>query len=113
MAQKYVPVALRRRVRERAGGCCEYCRIPERLTFALHWVDHIVAEKHGGRTEEAKPGADEARDCTFVFPLPVSIASVKNCGQGHQRATSEMARATSRSSAGALGPARAARTGVT
>jgi hypothetical protein len=53
MAQKYVPVALRRLVRERAKECCEYCLIPELLTLASHWVDHVVAEKHGGQTEEA------------------------------------------------------------
>jgi hypothetical protein len=52
MAQKYVPVALRRLVRARAGERCEYCLIPEQLTLAPHWVDHIVAEKHGGQTEE-------------------------------------------------------------
>jgi hypothetical protein len=52
MAQKYVPAALRRLVRERAGECCEYCLIPEKLTLASHWVDHVVAEKHGGQTEE-------------------------------------------------------------
>jgi hypothetical protein len=53
MAQKYVPVALRRLVRARAGERCEYCLIPEQLTLATHWVDHVVAEKHGGQTEEA------------------------------------------------------------
>jgi hypothetical protein len=52
MAQKYVPVALRRLVRTRAAECCEYCLIPEQITLAAHWVDHIVAEKHGGQTEE-------------------------------------------------------------
>jgi HNH endonuclease len=53
MAQKYVPVPLRRAVRARAAEHCEYCLIPESLTLAPHWVDHIVAEKHGGRTEES------------------------------------------------------------
>jgi HNH endonuclease len=52
MAQKYVPVPLRRRVRARAEERCEYCLIPEQLTLATHWVDHVVAEKHGGQTEE-------------------------------------------------------------
>ena len=51
MAQKYVPVPLRRVVHERAADRCEYCLVPEALTLAPHWVDHIVAEKHGGRTE--------------------------------------------------------------
>jgi hypothetical protein len=52
MAQKYIPVALRRLVRERSRECCEYCLISEQFTLATHWVDHIVAEKHGGQTEE-------------------------------------------------------------
>ncbi len=51
MSQTYIPVPLRRLVRERAQGRCEYCLIPESLTFAPHWIDHIVAEKHGGKTE--------------------------------------------------------------
>jgi hypothetical protein len=53
MALKYVPVALRRLVRARADERCEYCLIPESLTLATHWVDHVVAEKHGGLTEES------------------------------------------------------------
>jgi hypothetical protein len=53
VAQKYIPVALRRLVRERAAETCEYCRIPEWMTSVSHWVDHIVAEKHGGQTTEA------------------------------------------------------------
>lgn len=53
MAQKYIPVPMRRLVRARAGERCEYCLIPETYTLAAHWVDHIVAEKHGGQTEES------------------------------------------------------------
>jgi len=52
MAQTYVPVPLRRQVRARAAECCEYCLVPERLTLAGHWIEHVVAEKHGGLTEE-------------------------------------------------------------
>src|SRR5437899_7990758 len=51
MSQTHIPAALRRLVRERAHDCCEYCLIPESVTFAQHWIDHIVAEKHGGKTE--------------------------------------------------------------
>jgi HNH endonuclease len=51
MSQTHIPAALRRLVRERSGDRCEYCLIPESATFAPHWIDHIVAEKHGGRTE--------------------------------------------------------------
>lgn len=52
MSQSHVPAALRRLVRERAGERCEYCLMPEALAFALHTIDHIIAEKHGGLTDE-------------------------------------------------------------
>ena len=35
-------------VRERAGGCCEYCRLAQSGSFARFHVDHIIALKHGG-----------------------------------------------------------------
>jgi HNH endonuclease len=51
MSKTYIPIALRRQVEERAYSCCEYCLIPSFATFAAHEIDHIIAEKHGGRTE--------------------------------------------------------------
>jgi HNH endonuclease len=51
MSKTYIPVALRRQVEERAHNCCEYCLMPDFATFAAHEIDHIIAEKHGGRTE--------------------------------------------------------------
>lgn len=50
MSGAYLPASLRDLVRDRANGCCEYCQIPEGLSFAFHEVDHIIAEKHGGET---------------------------------------------------------------
>jgi 5-methylcytosine-specific restriction endonuclease McrA len=50
MSKTYIPVLLRRQVYEQAKGCCEYCLIPDAATFAPHEIDHIIAEKHGGRT---------------------------------------------------------------
>src|SRR5262249_35776027 len=47
-----VPAALRRLVRERAGGRCEYCLIHEEDTLLPHEPDHIIAVKHHGETEE-------------------------------------------------------------
>ena len=51
MSKTYIPVALRRQAEERAHSCCEYCLVPDFATFASHEIDHIIAEKHGGRTE--------------------------------------------------------------
>src|SRR5260370_4887538 len=47
-----VPAALRRLVRQRAGGRCEYCLLHEEYTLFPHQVDHVVARKHGGATLE-------------------------------------------------------------
>jgi hypothetical protein len=44
--------SLERRVWERAESCCEYCRIPQAFDPAPFQVDHIIARKHGGETEE-------------------------------------------------------------
>lgn len=50
MSKAYVSTELRRIVRERAGGFCEYCKISESHTFATHEIEHIVAKKHRGET---------------------------------------------------------------
>jgi len=42
--------ALRREVRERANGCCEYCLLPEEQAFFPHEPDHVIATKHGGQS---------------------------------------------------------------
>jgi hypothetical protein len=46
----YVPANLRRKIRERAGNRCEYCLLAEDDAFLPHEPDHIIAEKHGGKT---------------------------------------------------------------
>jgi hypothetical protein len=48
-----IPSAMRSVVQARAGACCEYCRLSDVAGFFSHEVDHIVATKHGGRTEIA------------------------------------------------------------
>ena len=35
-------------VRTRAGGRCEYCRLPEWLVEVRHVVDHVTARHHDG-----------------------------------------------------------------
>lgn len=46
----YVPETLRMQVYQRASGVCEYCLLHERYTIKRHEIDHIFAEKHGGKT---------------------------------------------------------------
>jgi 5-methylcytosine-specific restriction endonuclease McrA len=51
VSNTYIPPALRRLVYERASRSCEYCLIPETAVFAVHEIDHIIAQKHGGPTD--------------------------------------------------------------
>lgn len=39
---------LKRLVRERAGDCCVYCRLPQQLDVLPFQIDHVIAEKHRG-----------------------------------------------------------------
>lgn len=41
---------LRRQVRTAAGGCCEYCRLPDAAEPAPFAIDHIIARQHRGET---------------------------------------------------------------
>ena len=50
MSLTRIPTALRRQVRERARGRCEYCLLAEEHAFFAHEADHVIAEKHGGQT---------------------------------------------------------------
>lgn len=49
---EYISLVMRRRVRERAGGRCEYCRLHSDDTLLPFEPDHIIARKHGGETSE-------------------------------------------------------------
>lgn len=45
-----ISISLRTLVRQRAGGCCEYCGMPDTEPVFPHEPDHIIAIKHGGPT---------------------------------------------------------------
>ena len=46
----YISAQLRREIIDRAGNCCEYCRISQEDQLFAFEIDHIIAEKHGGPT---------------------------------------------------------------
>lgn len=48
----YVSDDLRKLIYTRASNKCEYCLIDELYTIKRHEIDHIVAEKHGGLTND-------------------------------------------------------------
>src|SRR5260370_32996932 len=51
MSMTYIAADLRRRVVARAEEICEYCLIAEDDTFYGCEADHIISEKHCGRTD--------------------------------------------------------------
>jgi hypothetical protein len=53
VSKSYISNDLRRLVRERAKGLCEYCLIHEDDAYLGCQVDHIISEKHGGLTDES------------------------------------------------------------
>jgi HNH endonuclease len=46
----YISDSLRRQVEKRAAHCCEYCFLPNGVSFYPHEIDHVIATKHGGET---------------------------------------------------------------
>ncbi len=42
--------ALRKKILDRAGQRCEYCKLHEDDSGYTHQVDHVVSRKHGGQT---------------------------------------------------------------
>jgi 5-methylcytosine-specific restriction endonuclease McrA len=42
--------SIRKRARHRAGKKCEYCHLPEEFASTPFQIDHVIAEKHGGKT---------------------------------------------------------------
>jgi hypothetical protein len=44
-----VSKVLLRRIRHRADGFCEYCRLPQAFDHWAFHADHILSERHGGK----------------------------------------------------------------
>lgn len=42
---------LKQQVRDRAGNCCEYCRMPQGVYRPRFPIDHVIAVQHGGLTQ--------------------------------------------------------------
>lgn len=51
MSDTYIPAQLRRAVIQRADNCCEYCHLSQHDNFFTFHVDHIISEKHQGKTQ--------------------------------------------------------------
>lgn len=59
-----IPPTTRKRVATRADYRCEYCLLPERVSFYSFHIDHIRSVKHGG-TNELSNLAYCCPDCNY------------------------------------------------
>jgi len=50
LREDYISQTLRREIASRADHKCEYCLIPELLTYLSFHIDHIIPLKHDGLT---------------------------------------------------------------
>ena len=76
MARPHTSTLLRRTVIDRAQHRCEYCLVHQDDTAFTHPVDHIIAIKHGGRTDETNLALacidcnrNKGSDLTSIDPL--------------------------------------------
>jgi hypothetical protein len=83
MSGSHIPAELRRLVPTRAFGRCEYCLAPEIFSFQPHQVDHIVAQKHDGKTVETNLALCcvpcnlfKGSDLTSIDPATGAIAAL-------------------------------------
>ena len=44
----YISEKIKKFVRHRACGRCEYCLLHEDTSFLIHEIEHIISLKHGG-----------------------------------------------------------------
>lgn len=59
-----IPAAVKKQVANRANDRCEYCHLPERVSFYGFHIDHIRSIKHGG-TSTPENLAHCCPDCNF------------------------------------------------
>lgn len=87
---------LRTKVRERAGGRCEYCRIHEDDDpFFTFPIDHVIAQQHGGSTKRSPVRVNQRRpDCSSI------PASHKNMAASLRTGGTTLVRSVSREAAG-------------
>jgi 5-methylcytosine-specific restriction endonuclease McrA len=75
---KRVAKSIKEKVAKRACNCCEYCLLPERVSFYKFHIEHIRSLKHGGTSNldnlaygcpdcNAFKGSD---DCTLKKATP-------------------------------------------
>jgi hypothetical protein len=55
-------------VRRRAHDCCEYCRMPAHLSILPFEIDHIIAQKHHGKTTSSNLALACAYENAFKGP---------------------------------------------
>ncbi len=85
MSPVYLPQPLRLLVIQRAGNRCEYCLVNQEDVLLPHEPDHIIAQQHGGTSEEANLALaclhcnrNKGPNISSIDPLTGKIAALYN-----------------------------------
>jgi hypothetical protein len=57
-----------------ATSACEYCRLPQAFSLLPFQIDHIIAQKHGGKTVAANLALSCFYDNSFKGPNVAGLA---------------------------------------
>jgi hypothetical protein len=81
----YLSASLRQLITQRAKGACEYCLIHQTFSIYSHEVDHVIALKHGGQSNEDNLvlaclpcNRYKGSDLTSIDPLTGAITPLFN-----------------------------------
>jgi len=81
----YISTSIRQLVSDRASGKCEYCLIHQDFSIFSHEVDHAVAIKHGGSSNEENLvlsclpcNRHKSSDLTSIDPITQEITPLFN-----------------------------------
>jgi HNH endonuclease len=79
----YLSATLRQLVSQRAAGACEYCQIHQTFSIYSHEIDHVIAIKHGGESNDDNLvlaclpcNRHKGSDLTSIDPLTGAITSL-------------------------------------
>ncbi len=51
MKRNIIPIHVKEAIAKRAGFRCEYCHLPDKVSFYNFHIDHIKSLKHGGLSD--------------------------------------------------------------
>ena len=74
MKRENIPDKIRQVVAQRADFCCEYCLLPDKVSFYAFHIDHIKSIKHGG-SSNLENFAYSCPECNYCKGTDIASSS--------------------------------------